>query len=114
MVRLFNLASTKCPNAKVVAGGYSQGAALTAASIRDLDAGVRGKIVGAVLFGYTKNMQNKGQIPNYPSDRLEVFCADGDLVCTGTLIVTPAHLSYGDEAAEEAPHFLIERIRASR
>ncbi len=134
MIRLFNLANTKCPNAKVVAGGYrygpgslrspaichsltrspcSQGAALTAASIRDLNAGVRGKVVGTVLFGYTKNLQNRGQIPNYPSDRLEVFCAVGDLVCTGTLTITPAHLSYGDEALNEAPRFLIGRVNAS-
>lgn len=88
----------------------SQGAALTAAAIRDVDASIRNKIVGTVLFGYTKNQQNNGQIVNYPSDRLEVFCAIGDLVCTGSLTITAAHLSYGDEAEDEAPDFLIGQL----
>ncbi|KAK2601878.1 separase/separin [Conoideocrella luteorostrata] len=110
MTRLLTLASTKCPNANILAGGYSQGAALTAATISALDAGIRNKIVGTVLFGYTKNQQNKGQIPNYPADRLKVFCNQGDAVCTGTLIITPAHLGYGSVAAGAAPEFLISKV----
>jgi cutinase len=127
-VRLFNLANSKCPNSKVVAGGYSyvlllfqppssllthlssQGAALTAAAISDLSTTVRNQVVGTVLFGYTQNQQNNGGIPNYPQDRLKVFCAVGDLVCQGTLIVLAPHLSYGDEARNEAPAFLISKI----
>ncbi|KAF2994678.1 hypothetical protein E8E13_001797 [Curvularia kusanoi] len=109
-VRLLNLANTKCPNSKVVSGGYSQGSALMAAALSDATSTVRNKVVGTVLFGYTKNQQNDGQVPNYPSDRLEVFCALGDLVCDGTLIITAAHLSYGDEAAGEAPRFLESKI----
>lgn len=65
-----------------------------------------------VLFGYTQNQQNRGGVPNYPSDRLEVFCAFGDLVCDGTLTITAAHLSYSDEAAGEAPRFLASKIGA--
>ncbi|KAF2030391.1 cutinase-domain-containing protein [Setomelanomma holmii] len=110
MVRLFKLANSKCPSSKVVAGGYSQGAALAAAAISDLTATVRNQVVGTVLFGYTKNQQNNGAIPNYPQDRLKVFCAAGDLVCEGTLIVLAPHLSYGPEAANEAPAFLISKI----
>ncbi|KAF2124616.1 carbohydrate esterase family 5 protein [Dothidotthia symphoricarpi CBS 119687] len=110
MVRLITMANTKCPNTPVVAGGYSQGAALAAAAITDLTATVRNQVVGTVLFGYTKNMQNSGAIPSYPSDRLKVFCAVGDLVCTGTLTITAAHLSYGPQASNEAPAFLISKI----
>ncbi len=54
MTDLFKLANSKCPSAKVVAGGYSQGAALTAATISKLSDTVRNQIVGVVLFGYTK------------------------------------------------------------
>lgn len=54
MIGLFELADSNCPNAKIVAGGYSQGAALAAASIRDVSSSIRDKIVGTVLFGYTK------------------------------------------------------------
>ncbi|KAK0737448.1 cutinase-domain-containing protein [Apiosordaria backusii] len=113
MKNLFILANSRCPSAKIVAGGYSQGAALAAASIRDSSATIREQIKGVVLFGYTKNLQNLGRIPNYPSERTEVYCAVGDLVCTGQLIVTAAHLTYGDEARNEAPRFLIARINAS-
>ena len=81
-----------------------------AASLTDASTTVRNQVVGTVLFGYTKNQQNNGGVPNYPSDRLDVFCAVGDLVCDGTLIITAAHLSYGDEAADEAPKFLESKI----
>jgi cutinase len=91
---------------------HSQGAALAAAAISDVTTTVRNQIVGTVLFGYTKNLQNRGDIPNYPSDRLTVYCAIGDLVCTGTLTITAAHLSYGDEARSQAPRFLISKIGA--
>lgn len=110
MKRLFTRANTLCPQAKVVAGGYSQGAALAGAAIRDSSAAIREQIKGVVLFGWTKNLQNNGRIPNYPADRLKVFCALGDLVCTGSLVVLPAHLTYGDEAEDEAPKFLLSKV----
>jgi cutinase len=113
MIALFNLANTKCPSAKIVAGGYSQGAALAAASIEDLTTSVRNKVVGTVLFGYTKNLQNLGRIPNYPRERTEVFCNVGDLVCTGSLIVAAPHLAYQSDASGPAPQFLIQRVAAS-
>jgi cutinase len=92
---------------------YSQGAALVAAAIRDSSATIRDQIKGVVLFGYTKNKQNNGQIINYPSNRLTVYCENGDAVCNGTLLVLPAHLTYADEAEGPAPQFLIARINAS-
>jgi cutinase len=83
-----------------------------AAALTDATANVRNQAVGTVLFGYTQNQQNRGGVPSYPSDRLKVFCAVGDLVCDGTLIITAAHLSYGDDAAGEAPRFLAGKIGA--
>lgn len=64
------------------------------------------QVAGAVLFGYTKNKQNDEGIPGYPIDRTRIYCAEGDAVCGGLLVVTDAHHSYNDEAAEEAPDFL--------
>ncbi|KAF2442718.1 carbohydrate esterase family 5 protein [Karstenula rhodostoma CBS 690.94] len=108
--RLFKLANTKCPKTPVVAGGYSQGAALIAGAIPTLSTTVINQIKGVVLFGYTRNKQNNGGIPSYPQSNLAVYCADGDLVCDGTLIVLPAHSTYEDEAADEAPKFLQSKI----
>ncbi|CBX90795.1 similar to gi/157830726/pdb/1CUA/A Chain A [Plenodomus lingam JN3] len=111
-VRLFNLAAKKCPNAAIVAGGYSQGAALIAGAVSRLEPAVRDQVKGVVLFGYTKNKQNGGRIPNYPAERLKVYCAAGDLVCTGTLTITPAYLTYGADAGSDAPKFLQSKIDA--
>ncbi|CAH0047057.1 unnamed protein product [Clonostachys solani] len=109
-VRLFNLANSKCPGSAIVTGGYSQGAALIAAAVSDLSATVREQVKGAVLFGYTKNQQNNGQIPNYPAERTQIYCADGDLVCEGTLTILPPHFSYDDEAEGVAADFLASKI----
>lgn len=57
-----------------------------------------------------KNRQNDGQIPEYPSDRLEVFCNSGDLVCNGQLAITAAHLAYGGDARGAAPEFLLSTL----
>ncbi|KAK4202985.1 cutinase-domain-containing protein [Triangularia verruculosa] len=113
MKNLLIRANSLCPQAKIVAGGYSQGAALAGAAISQSSAVIREQIKGVVLYGWTKNKQNNGQIPNYPANRLKVYCESGDLVCNGSLIVLPAHGSYADEAADEAPKFLISRINAS-
>jgi cutinase len=89
---------------------HSQGAALIAAAVSDLSATVREQVKGAVLFGYTKNKQNNGQIPNYPADRTAIYCAEGDLVCEGTLTIAPPHFSYDDEAEGVAADFLASKI----
>ncbi|KAM6476804.1 cutinase-like protein [Trichoderma sp. SZMC 28011] len=108
--RLFNEANQKCPNSAIVAGGYSQGTAVMSGSISGLSSTVRDQIKGVVLFGYTQNFQNDGGIPNFPSSKLDVFCAATDAVCYGTLFILPAHFLYIDEASDEAPDFLISRI----
>ncbi|KAM5349608.1 hypothetical protein ACJ41O_006113 [Fusarium nematophilum] len=110
MLGLLDEANTKCPDATIVAGGYSQGAALVAAAIEDTDQATRDKIAGVVLFGYTQNEQNNGQIPNFPPERTQVFCNNGDLVCEGTLIVVAAHLAYGNDASGAGPDFLIQQV----
>jgi cutinase len=109
-IRLFNLANSKCPNAAIVTGGYSQGTAVVAASVSRLSATVKEQVKGAVLFGYTKNLQNLLRIPNYPTSRTEIYCQVTDAVCYGTLFILPAHFLYTDEARLNAPIFLARQI----
>lgn len=104
------MANEKCPDAAVVAGGYSQGTAVMAGSLGELEDDVKEQVKGVVLFGYTKNQQNNERIPGYPTDRTKIFCNDGDAVCRGSLSVLPAHFAYTRAARGEAPEFLISQI----
>ena len=78
-------------------------------SIQALPAAIQSTIKGVVLFGYTRNQQDGARIPNYPTSQTKVFCAQGDLVCDGTLIITAAHLSYGVDAPAAAS-FLVQQL----
>jgi len=112
-VNLFNKASQKCPSAQIVAGGYSQGTAVMMNAISKLSAPVKQKVKGVVLFGYTKNTQKRGGIPNYPKNQVRVFCAKSDGVCGGTLLVTAGHFAYlanGD--GPKATQFLVSKLRS--
>jgi len=101
---------SSCPNTIIVVGGYSQGAALAARALSVLSTSITSHVVGAVLFGFTQNEQDGGRIPNYPTSQTKVYCALGDLVCDGTLIITAAHLSYGSDASS-ASSFLSGLIK---
>ncbi|KAK4039502.1 cutinase [Parachaetomium inaequale] len=111
--RLFTMANQKCPNAAIVAGGYSQGAAVMSTSVSELSSTIQNQIKGVVLFGYTKNLQNGRRIPNFPTDKTEIYCNVSDAVCWGSLFILPAHLLYTSEAAIDAPRWLAQKINAA-
>ena|ERR1700760_1899312 len=92
----------------------SQGAALMHNAIPTLSPQIRDSITAGVLFGDTKYKQSGGKIPNWPSDKLKIFCAKDDGVCDGGLNVNAGHVSYlasGD--VERAVQFLTEKIDAA-
>ncbi|KAK1572850.1 cutinase [Colletotrichum navitas] len=112
MKRLIAKANSECPNSKLVVGGYSQGAALTHRAVENLPQAQKDQIVAAFTFGDTQNTQDKGQIPNFPKEKTKIICATGDAVCKGTLVVLPAHLSYGRNAGEMAD-FISQKLTAA-
>jgi cutinase len=81
-----------------------------ARSISGISSTISSQIKGVVLFGYTQNAQNNRAIPNFPTSKTKIYCALGDLVCSGTLTITAAHFTYVDEAQGEASDFLISKI----
>ncbi|KAK9770179.1 putative Cutinase [Seiridium cardinale] len=107
MVSLLNQAASQCPDAKIVIGGYSQGAAMTHRAVEQLDAATVERITGVTLFGDTQYQQTGGVVGS-----VKIYCAVGDLVCDGTLTITAAHLSYGVDAGD-ATSFLVSLINAA-
>lgn len=71
-------------------------------AVQKLSPDVKAKVKGVVLFGFTRNLQDGGKIPGYPPGQTKVYCAVGDLVCDGSLFITPAHLTYGANAGDAA------------
>ncbi|CZT16260.1 related to Probable cutinase 3 [Ramularia collo-cygni] len=110
--KMVQLASTQCPDTQIVVAGYSQGAALIAGVLSSLDSTLQAKVKGAVLYGYTKNQQNDGTIPDYPPAQTKVFCARTDGVCFGALLVTAGHLGYTRDV-DEAVEFLAGTLQTT-
>ncbi|RMZ74236.1 cutinase precursor [Pyrenophora seminiperda CCB06] len=108
-----NSMAQKCPNSIIVTGGYSQGSAVNHRAIEELDKTVQDRIAGVVLYGDTQKTQDHDQIPNFPKDKVKIICQPGDAVCVGTLLVLPAHLTYGLRA-DEGVEFLVNQIKAAK
>jgi len=95
----------------IVAGGYSQGAAVMHNAVQSLDAATKDKIAGVALFGDTRNSQDKGHIKNFPAEKSKVWCNASDGVCGGTLLVGLTHLAYAGDAGAAA-NWLAGRVAA--
>ncbi|KAF2432643.1 cutinase [Tothia fuscella] len=92
--RLLNLAHSKCPKSVVLVGAYSQGTACMHAAIPKLAQPVRDQIAAAVMFGDTKNTQEKGRIRGLKDDQFKIYCNKNDGVCGGGLNVNAGHFAY--------------------
>jgi cutinase len=95
MAALLANISSACASSKIVVSGYSQGAALVHRAMEKVtNQTVLNQIAAAVTFGDTQKKQDDEGVPNVSANKTLILCNDGDLVCDGTLIVTPNHLDY--------------------
>ncbi|KAF9460165.1 cutA, cutinase A [Collybia nuda] len=98
--------ASSCPNTKIVISGYSQGAQVTHLAAGELSSTVQNRVNAAVVFGDPDNGQ---AFPGPINGRSKTFCAAGDNICAGGVIILPAHLSYGSDAGAAAS-FVVSKI----
>jgi cutinase len=109
---LLNEANQRCPESIVLVSGYSQGAAIVHAAFDGLSSSIKDQVAGIVLFGDTRNLQEHGRIAGYSPEKTLIICQPLDLVCAGTLIITPAHVTY-PLRVPEAVDFMDARVLAA-
>ncbi|SPO03261.1 uncharacterized protein DNG_05943 [Cephalotrichum gorgonifer] len=112
MQALITKAVVQCPTSKVIAAGYSQGAAIAHRAVQYLDQAIKDRITAVVTFGDTQTLQDGGRIIGYPIDKTLIICNVGDVICTGTLWVFPVHFDY-TKRVPEAVHWIIWKILSS-
>ncbi|PQE04585.1 hypothetical protein CJF32_00009448 [Rutstroemia sp. NJR-2017a WRK4] len=105
MASLINSASTKCPKAKLVLGGYSQGAQLVHNAAKTLSAAVTAKIAAVVVFGDPDRGQAVGTVA---TSKVDSICHAQDIICTGSGGFE-THLTYGDDAPAAAS-FIVSAV----
>jgi len=114
-VEAFEKAYRACPSGIIIAGGYSQGAAVMHNVVgAKLSAQIKGRIAGVALFGDTRNKQDSGHIPNFPPERSKVWCNPSDGVCGGQLNVNAGHLSYSNAQLSAAAEWLTGQAKSFR
>ncbi|KAG5352960.1 hypothetical protein C0989_011750 [Termitomyces sp. Mn162] len=80
-----------CPDTKIVISGYSA---------------VQNRVNAAVVFGDPDNGQ---PFPGPIQAHELTFCAAGDNICAGGILILPPHLSYGADAGQAAS-FVVSQI----
>jgi cutinase len=96
----------RCPNTKVVAGGYSQGGQVVHNAFKN---GISAtQVKAAVIFGDPYNNQAVGDLATSSVKR---YCAKGDLICEtpGSFIVLPPHTTYGQNT-DDAASFIVSTL----
>ncbi|CAD6441405.1 271631ca-8155-4618-879a-dd8ae6293e82 [Sclerotinia trifoliorum] len=107
MANLTNTAAAKCPSAKLVLSGYSQGAQLLHNAASTLSAAVTARIAAVVMFGDPDNGKAVGTVP---TSKVLSICHDQDIVCTGSGWFT-THLTYSTNA-QAASDFIVSAVGA--
>jgi len=86
----------ECPNIKIIAGGYSQGAQVTHQALAVVSEEVKKHVTAVVVFGDPM----KGMaIPGIAKENVYTNCAADDPICSYLPIPLGSHLTYGSDRA---------------
>jgi len=112
MAQMIREKASQCPNTKIIASGYSQGAQVTHNALNQLGGGggllsllgggggggsISSRIAAVVVFGDP----NKGQrISGIDPSKVFTNCLSGDPICSGIPIPLGPHLQYGTSTKE--------------
>ncbi|KAF8163726.1 cutinase, partial [Crassisporium funariophilum] len=70
--------ANRCPKAKIVMSGYSQGAQVTHSAANRLTTAIQNRVSAVVTFG---DPFESSRFPGVLQSRRETFCQFGDLIC---------------------------------
>ncbi|KAF8247822.1 cutinase, partial [Wilcoxina mikolae CBS 423.85] len=99
MAALIEKAASQCPSAKIVLGGFSQGAQVTHKAVARIAATLSTKVAGIVLFGDPDNDQ---PFPGVPKKNVLTFCNLDDPICFGIPLPILGHQKYKKDAVKAA------------
>jgi cutinase len=84
------------------------------AAIPKLSQEIRNQIAGAVMFGDTKNAQEKGKVRGLEADKFKIFCNSNDGVCGGGLNVNAGHFAYAPKVSDAVSFLSAAISKASK
>ncbi|RKF76883.1 Cutinase [Golovinomyces cichoracearum] len=102
-----NDVAKKCPDTKIIIGGYSQGAQLTHNAAKKFSPATMSKVVAAAVFGDPDHLQPIGNI-----NKASIFsvCHSGDIICHSPGFNIKAHLTYSVDTPQAAS-FIMSRLK---
>ncbi|RKF76716.1 Cutinase [Golovinomyces cichoracearum] len=102
-----NDAANRCPDTKIIIGGYSQGAQLTHNAAKKFSPATMSKVVAAAVFGDPDYLQPIGNMNN-----ASIFsvCHSGDIICHSPGFNITAHLTYSVDTPQAAS-FIMSKLK---
>ncbi|KAE8323852.1 putative cutinase 2 [Aspergillus sergii] len=109
---LFEQAAFQCPHTSIVAGGYSQGAAVMHGSIPTLSDQIKDRIKGVVMFGDSRQQQSHNRIDHFSEQKVKFYCDEHDGICQNSISLSLSHYEYGSKA-EDASQWLLSQVNST-
>ncbi|KAF8243167.1 cutinase [Wilcoxina mikolae CBS 423.85] len=99
MAALTVKAASQCPQAKIVWGGYSQGAQVTHKAAARIPTALHARIHAIVLFG---DPYDGDAFPGALNSKVRTWCHNDDPICDGLPFPIGGHLTYAEDAPAAA------------